>query len=109
MPKPIPDPEKVKNFPKNCGKIVLVRDRENIRVVKRNYYWDTEKKRGLETREYLGYVVDDVYYPTQEYKRLFKKNGKPRLMPRTIDGLGIEAAEGSGLTQSNYKSLDTYF
>lgn len=109
MPKPIPDPEKVKNFPKNCGKIVLVRDRENIRVVKRNYYWDTEKKRGLETREYLGYVVDDVYYPTQEYKRLFKKNGKPRLMPRTIDGLGIEAAEGSGLTQSNYKSLDTYW
>lgn len=109
MSKPLPDPEKIKNFPKNCGKVVLVRDRENIRVVKRNYYWDTEKKRGLETREYLGYVVDDVYYPTKEYKQFYKKNGKLRLIPRAIDALDVDNNENADLKQSKCKSLDTYW
>ena len=61
----IPSPSEVKNFPiKNTkAKIVLDARSKRLRVVERHYYWDPIDKRGKEKRVYLGYVVDNVYYP----------------------------------------------
>ena len=49
--------EDVVNFPVTSG-AVMVCANSKIRVVVRKYYWDKKKQRGLERREYLGYVVD---------------------------------------------------
>ena len=48
------DPNSVENFPLDNPKAKIVRDRGRIRVVERDYYWDKEKKRGLEKRRYLS-------------------------------------------------------
>ena len=75
----LPNPENVKNFPAD-PKAVMVSARGVIRVVIRRYFWDKEKKRGCEKREYLGYVVDNCFYSNDEYRRLFKRNGTKRLV-----------------------------
>jgi hypothetical protein len=36
-----------------------------LRVVERNYFWSKEKGRGLEKREYIGYVIDNRYYSNE--------------------------------------------
>lgn len=74
--------EEIEGFPLSNPKAKVVNDRGQLRVVERNYYWDKEKGRGLEKRRYLGYVVDNVYYDNETYKERFKRNGKPRLVPR---------------------------
>ena len=75
----LPNPENVKNYPAD-PKAVMVSARGVIRVVIRRYFWDKEKKRGCEKREYLGYVVDNCFYSNDEYRRLFKRNGTKRLV-----------------------------
>ena len=75
----LPNPENVKNYPAD-PKAVMVAARGMIRVVIRRYFWDKEKKRGCEKRDYLGYVVDNCFYSNDEYRRLFKRNGTKRLV-----------------------------
>ena len=53
---PLPVPEDVQGYPNN-DKAVMIYARGKIRVVERQYYWDKQKQRGLEKRNYLGYVV----------------------------------------------------
>jgi hypothetical protein len=72
------DTLKIKNFPKD-GKIQVVKG--NTYVILRKYIWDKEKKATTEVRETLGKVVDDVFYTTEEYKRLFKRGGVKRKYP----------------------------
>lgn len=74
-------PDMVEGFPVNNPKAKIVKDRDHIRVVERQYYWDKSKARGLEKRKYLGYIVDRVYYDNATYLSLFKRNGKKRLVP----------------------------
>ena len=75
----LPNPENGKNYPDD-PKVIMVSARGVIRVVIRRYFWDKEKKRGCEKREYFGYVVDNCFYPNDEYRRLFKRNGTKRLV-----------------------------
>ena len=51
--------------------------------MEREYYWSKEKQRGLERRRYLGYIIDDVYYDTETYKKYFKRTDARRLVPMT--------------------------
>ena len=76
------DPNSVENFPLDNPKAKIVRDRGRIRVVERDYYWDKEKKRGLEKRRYLGMIVDGRFYDTELYAKLFKRSGARRLVPK---------------------------
>lgn len=89
---PLPNPENIVNYPANA-KAVMVSARGYIRVVERHYYWDKEKKRGLEKREYIGYVVDNCYYSNDEYRRLFKRNGQKRLIVESNDKAPLQQIE----------------
>ena len=61
----IPAPESVENFPRSNHKARIVNDRGMLRVVERHYFWSKEKGRGLEKREYIGYVIDNRYYSNE--------------------------------------------
>ena len=76
---PLPVPEDVQGYPNN-DKAVMIYARGKIRVVERQYYWDKQKQRGLEKRNYLGYVVDNKFYSTESYNEKYKRNGKERLV-----------------------------
>lgn len=73
----------IKNFPSDNPNAKIVKDGLFLRVVEREYYWSKEKQRGLERRRYLGYIIDDVYYDTETYKKYFKRTGARRLVPLT--------------------------
>ena len=75
----LPDPQNVADYPDN-PKAVMVSARGVIRVVERLYYWDKEKHRGCEKRNYLGYVVGNQFYSNDDYHRLFKRGGVKRLV-----------------------------
>ena len=75
----LPDPSNVAGFPLSEKKAKIIRDAYgNFRVIVRRYYWDSVAQRGKEKREYLGYVVDNVYYATEDYRRLFHRDGTKR-------------------------------
>ena len=79
----VPDPSNVVGFPLSEKKAKIIRDPYgNFRVVVRRYYWDSVDQRGKEKREYLGYVVDNVYYATEDYRRLFHRDGTKRCAPK---------------------------
>ena len=94
------DPNSVENFPLDNPKAKIVRDRGRIRVVERDYYWDKEKKRGLEKRRYLGMIVDGRFYDTELYAKLFKRSGARRLVPKQSDEspLSVSALETTIMT-----------
>lgn len=74
------DPKSVEGFPITNPHAKIVKDRGHQRVVERFYYWDQEKRRGLEKRKYIGYVVDGRYYSNDDYKKLYKRSGKKRIV-----------------------------
>ena len=79
----VPDLSNVVGFPLSEKKAKIIRDPYgNFRVVVRRYYWDSVDQRGKEKREYLGYVVDNVYYATEDYRRLFHRDGTKRCAPK---------------------------
>ena len=75
------DVRTIKNFPIDNPKAKIVKDGRFLRVVERVYYWNKDKQRGLERRNYLGYIIDNVYYDSESYKKHFKRNGARRLVP----------------------------
>ena len=93
--KVIPNPAAVKNFPHDNKRAKIIYDRVNdvLRVVERNYYWDPQADRGKEKRVYLGYIVDDVYYATADYRKYFKRNGVPRLVTKDTKKTKTKADE----------------
>ena len=80
----LPTPESIKNFPANLGKVVIVRYGKILRVIKRNYYWDKEAKRGKEHREYIGYVVDGEFLSTAEYRDRYFQSGRKRVIRQSL-------------------------
>lgn len=82
---PILSPAEVKGFPIDNPKAKIVKDRGQVRVVERHYYWDKVKGRGLEKRTYIGYVVDGVYYSNEQYRAKFMRTGKKRVVPRELE------------------------
>lgn len=79
---PFPDPANIKNYPTD-RKAVMIWKNNIIRVVERQYYRDNSKKGGCEKRTYLGYVVDNCYYSTEEYQSIYMRNRKKRLVSFT--------------------------
>lgn len=71
----------VKGFPAGDKNAKIVSSRGRLRVVTREYYWDKKKRRGLEKRAYIGYVVDNEYFDNEAYKTLFKRSGNRRVAP----------------------------
>ena len=96
----LPNPETVKNYPSN-PKAVMVSTHSGIRVVERHYFWDKQKKRGCEKRDYLGYVVDNCFYSNDEYRRCFKRNGSKRLLPQA------DEPQDQNLSLKQVASLET--
>ena len=80
----IPAPESVENFPRSNHKARIVNDRGMLRVVERHYFWSKEKGRGLEKREYIGYVIDNRYYSNEQYRQNFNRRGKKKLLPESV-------------------------
>ena len=100
---PLPVPEDVQGYPNN-DKAVMIYARGKIRVVERQYYWDKQKQRGLEKRNYLGYVVDNKFYSTESYNEKYKRNGKERLVKqkKTLDSeLSVTNSKAKNNTCAN--------
>ncbi len=104
----IPAPSEVENFPFDEPKAKIVVDYVNkrLRVVVRDYYWDPIAKRGKEKRRYIGYVVDNVYYSTEDYRALFKRDGEKRPAPVKKAGKSAKSAEaGTGRVPTALRPL----
>lgn len=97
----LPDPQNVADYPDN-PKAVMVSARGVIRVVERLYYWDKEKHRGCEKRNYLGYVVGNQFYSNDDYHRLFKRGGVKRLVEQDD-----ESVKSGSLSLDQLGSLET--
>ena len=82
MKNPKLDPKKIKNFPLDNPKAKIVCQRGVYYVCERHYYWDSTKKAGREDRVYIGRIVDDTFYTTEQYKAKFKRDGSPRIFER---------------------------
>lgn len=109
----VPDPSNVVGFPLSEKKAKIIRDPYgNFRVVVRRYYWDPVDQRGKEKREYLGYVVDNVYYATEDYRRHFHRDGTKRCAPKKslsskAKGKNMTADLTDPSTQTFLSSLST--
>ena len=76
------DVKKIKGFPLENPKALVVRIKDKLRVIERHYYWDRKEKRGRDKEVYLGYIVGDEYFDKDTYKKYFDKFGRRRLVPR---------------------------
>ena len=103
----VPDPSNVVGFPLSEKKAKIIRDPYgNFRVVVRRYYWDPVDQRGKEKREYLGYVVDNVYYATEDYRRHFHRDGTKRCAPKK--SLSSKAKDKNMTADSTDPSTQTF-
>lgn len=60
----------------------IVTKDDHVYVIRRNYYRDSQKQRGSETREHVGKIAKDCFYTIDEYRRHFKRNSEPRVFPK---------------------------
>lgn len=100
----LPNKEDVVNFPVTSGAVMICAN-SKIRVVVRKYYWDQKKQRGLEKREYLGYVVDNQFYSNEDYKNLFNNRGVKRLVPLKKNAEQNTSVPSSDTSKSSFNSL----
>lgn len=54
-------------------------------VITRKFVYNKETKKSTEKREYLGQMVNGVYYSQEDYKRCFSQGMKPREAPSLSD------------------------
>lgn len=72
----LPDTAAVKNFPHEVEGARIVRVKKILYVVTTRYY--RENGTGRHQYTYLGRVVDGEFFTTEQYRRLFKRNGEHR-------------------------------
>lgn len=69
----------IKNFPGD-GSVQVKNGKTYVR--RRTHFWDSKTKMGKDGKSVLlGFVVDLVYYPLDEYRRLFNSKGHRRPIP----------------------------
>jgi len=73
----IPDSLKVKNFPHEVDGARIIKIKQVFYVVTTRYYRENGHSRHQYT--YLGRVVDGEFFTTEQYRRLFKRNGERRV------------------------------
>lgn len=108
----LPDPREIANFPHGNPKAKIVQERGRLYVCDREYYWDSEAKRGRERRLYIGRIVDGVYYTMEEYRRTFKRDGSLRELALTqkrsyCRKSKTEEAVSVGSAEKDMKALST--
>lgn len=73
------DYSKIQNFPEGG---TIQRSGQQLIVIRRKTVYDPGIGRGKDAeREYLGRVVDGIFYPREEYRLKFQKGGIPRRVP----------------------------
>ena len=98
------DYSSIKNFPEGA---TIQRNGEALIVIRRKTIYDPTIGRGKDaSREYLGRVVDGVFYSRDEYRLKFQKGGKPRRVPLIphVSTLGVPEAFKS-LSDDELKQL----
>ena len=98
------DYSSIKNFPQGA---TIQRNGEALIVIRRKTIYDPKIGRGKDgAREYLGRVVDGVFYSREEYRLKFQKGGKPRRVPLIphVSTLGVPEAFKS-LSDDELKQL----
>ena len=94
------DYSKIKNFPEGG---TIQRSGNGLIVIRRKTVYDPSIKRGKDAkREYLGRVVDGVFYSREEYAQKFQKGGVPRRVPliAPVESLDVPEAFKSLATKS---------
>ena len=98
------DYSSIKNFPQGA---TIQRNGDALIVIRRKIIYDPTIGRGKDgAREYLGRVVDGVFYSREEYRLKFQKGGKPRRVPLIphVSTLGVPEAFKS-LSDDELKQL----
>ncbi len=70
--------EQVKNFPLDNERARISLIDGKYYVVVREHYFDKTLKASRTKTQYLGRIVDLVYYSMEEYHQKFKRNGQLR-------------------------------
>ena len=98
------DYSSIKNFPQGA---TIQRNGDALIVIRRKIIYDPTIGRSKDgAREYLGRVVDGVFYSREEYRLKFQKGGKPRRVPLIphVSTLGVPEAFKS-LSDDELKQL----
>lgn len=98
------DYSSIKNFPQGA---TIQRNGDALIVIRRKIIYDPTTGRSKDgAREYLGRVVDGVFYSREEYRLKFQKGGKPRRVPLIphVSTLGVPEAFKS-LSDDELKQL----
>lgn len=106
----------IKNFPKDGS---LQSKNGKIYVRRRSHYWDSEAKMGKDGKSVLlGFIVDLVYYPIEEYRSLFNSRGQRRPIPKdekdrvNLAGLpygSVEKTVVSGLSDLRLGAIPVFY
>lgn len=98
------DYSKIKNFPEGG---TIQRSGTGLIVIRRKTVYDPEIGRGRDaSREYLGRVVDGVFYSRDEYAQKFQKGGVPRRVPLIAPVESLEVPEAfKSLTDEEFGQL----
>ena len=100
------DYSKIKNFPEGG---TIQRSGNGLIVIRRKTVYDSTIKRGKDAkREYLGRVVDGVFYSREEYAQKFQKGGVPRRVPLIAPVESLEVPEAfKSLSDEEFAQLLT--
>ena len=106
MPRPSASPaidtSKIKNFPVNIPGAQVAKMGERLRVIVRRYVWNEETGKKEGKCDYLGYIVENEYFDTETYRRLFDRHGRRRATPLDARSAGANSASlGSFASQSD--------
>ncbi len=71
--------QEIANFPSDNPKARLTRHGRHLYVTESYVRAFNAKGAKLCSYRIIGKVVDNRYYPIEEYRRLFKRNGEPRI------------------------------
>ena len=98
------DYSKIKNFPEGG---TIQRSGTGLIVIRRKTVYDPKIGRGRDaSREYLGRVVDGVFYSRDEYAQKFQKGGVPRRVPLIAPVESLEVPEAfKSLTDEEFSQL----
>ena len=65
-----------------------------VNVFRRKYRWDPDRKMDTETSELIGKVIDnEKYLSIDEYKRLYRRGGRLRTIPKVKEISGFSSYE----------------
>ncbi len=85
--------ENIPGFPKKAT-VASTSTPGVLNVLHREYRWDPDRKMDTEKAKLIGKVIDnEKFLPIDEYRRLYRKGGRLRAMPKVKEIAGLSTYE----------------